>query len=936
MQRATLSPLLLAAAVFGLGACAGAQGRDPVSAPVPVHPAGAEQLGEEPRIDDAPPAAVAPSLLGTARYDLPVEANEWVQGELTFLTTQRHEVIGTWLQRADYYQPWVKEVFAAAGVPQDLSHLGMVESGYLPTARSHAGAVGMWQFMAGTGRGMGLRVDEIVDERMDPVRSTRAAARHLRDLNQAFNGDWALAIAAYNAGSGRISRGLRQYNARNFWELAQAGDLAEETKRYVPRLYAVTIVAHEPSRFGYAAPAGPVRRFEFDSVRVDVMTPLSQLAETGGVPLGDLVELNPHLVRGTAPADYWVWTPKGTGAAVQQAFNTSDFRRNGGYGYYVIRRGDDVVKLATAAGLSTDQVRAMNPRLDSLVPGQRLVFPVGVATTLAGRPVERVATDDSDRTTRRRSSSNGNRAGNNGNGNNASGDDGSSDGSDDSSSSSRSSRSSAPADRPARSTSSDRAASSDAGDRPSRAGRSDDDERPSRESPRLRTFEHTVKRGETLASLAERFDVPPSRIVAINELESRRLRPGQTLRIPRPADEQPSRSTTSSDDDAPQLFVHTVVRGETLAGLAERFEVTPARIRALNDMEAGARVRPGQKLRIPRNAETRSARSGDDDVPARTSRPSRGSESASSSRSSSRSGDDDAPSPRTFEHTVTRGETLASLSERFDVPPSRIVAINELESRRLRPGQKLRIPRAAEPERTAARHVSSSTGDGDDDGPSTRRRSSDGESSSRRSSDTESSSRRSSDSESSTRRRSSDGESSSRRSSDGETSSARRKPSDSDDGDSRPSRSSSASSDRSRSGSSSERSSSSSSRSSSDRSASSDRSSGDHSASSRRPDGERSSSAGERRSSERSASSERSSSDRPSSERSSGQSRRSGEGTSSRARYTEHTVKAGETLYSLARRYSVTVAQIRGANDLDEGASLSIGRKLRIPQASQD
>jgi membrane-bound lytic murein transglycosylase D len=877
MNRSNILPLLAAAAVLGLGACAGAQRRDPVSAPVPAHPAGAEQLGEEPRLDDVPPVAVAPTLLGTTRYDLPVEANEWVQGELNFLVTQRHDVIGAWLAKADYYQPWVKEVFGATGVPQDLSHLAMVESGFVPTARSHAGAVGMWQFMAGTGRGMGLRVDEVVDERMDPVRSTRAAARHLRDLNQAFNGDWALAIAAYNAGSGRISRGLRQFNARSFWELAQAGNLAEETRRYVPRLYAVTIVAHEPTRFGYLAPAGPVRRFAFDSVRVDVMTPLSQLAETGGVPLGDLVELNPHLVRGTAPADYWVWTPQGTGAAVQQAFNASDFRRGGGYGYYVIRRGDDVAKLASAAGLSADQVRAMNPRLDAaLTPGQRLVFPVGVATLLAGRPVERVAVEDRDRSSRPARSGSANRAGNNGNGTGNAGDDASDDSSD-SSSSSRASRNSA-GERPARSASSERPSRDEPAERPARSSSTraegaSEGERPSRaarEEARPRTFEHTVKRGETLASLAERFEVPPSRIVAINELESRRLRPGQTLRIPRIAEEQPARTSRSrGDDDAPPPFVHTVVRGETLASLAERFDVTPSRIRAANEMESDARVRPGQKLRIPRNVETRASRTSDDsDPPARSSRSSASSESRTASRSSRASGEERPAAPRTFVHTVTRGETLASLAERFDVPPLRIVAINELENRRLTPGQKLRIPRIAEEqpvERTAARHVASSR---DDDAPA------------------------------SARRRSSD---------DGERT---------------------ASSDRPRT-SSAERSS------STERSSATERmSAGERGSSTRRTRSAESRSASSEQSSERGSQAERTGSTRrtASSAEGSSSSRSSG---SARPRYTEHTVKAGDTVYGLARRYSVTVTQIRDANDLGESAALSIGRKLRIPRAAE-
>ncbi|HET6762699.1 MAG TPA: LysM peptidoglycan-binding domain-containing protein, partial [Longimicrobiaceae bacterium] len=905
--------------------------------------------------------------------------NQWVQSELDFLVNQRHDVIGGWLQRADYYQPWVKEVFGAAGVPLDLSHLAMVESGYTPGARSRVGAVGMWQFMAGTGRGMGLRVDEIVDERMDPVRSTRAAARHLRDLNQAFNGDWALAIAAYNAGTGRISRGLRTYNVTNFWDLAQAGNLAEETRRYVPRLYAVTVIAHEPARFGYAPPAGPVRRFAFDSVRVDVMTPLSQLAETGGVPLGDLLELNPHLVRGTAPAEYWVWTPKGTGEAVQQAFNTSEFRRSGGYGYYVVRSGDDLGKLATAAGLSVEQVRAMNPRMDAaaMTRGQRLVFPVGVATMLASRPVERVAVAEPERSGGRRGSSNGA----NGNGNNRatgnSADSGDDQASDDSPRTSRASRTA----------SADRANADAAGERTSRSRGTDaEPERPARstrEEARPRTFEHTVKRGETVQSLAERFDVPPSRIRSLNELEvGTRLRPGRVLRIPRPADEQSAsteRTTTrSSTADAPRPFVHTVKRGETLASLAERFDVTPARIRALNDLEAGARLRPGREIRIPRNAEpgtargtsesesrtstrtassTRASDSDDSDAPARTSRTAGGSESR----------------PRSFEHTVKRGETVQSLAERFDVPPSRIRALNELErDATLRPGRVIRIPRADDAQTastsTSSRASRASSGDDSDtparasrsastgDAPARSTRSTDGGDGETRTS--RASASREGDGESRTSRtasRDAGGSAFTHTVVRGETlqsladrfdvpPSRIRAANDLEAGERitpgqklRIPRAGGETASRSTSG---------------ERTASTERPSSTRRASER--DGETASASrgtSSRKTGDdegrpaRTASSTRSSSERRESGEGSGTSRRSGSGegsgsrtaspTRSGGRYTDHTVKAGETLYSLARRYSVTVAQIRNANDLEEGAALGIGRKLRIPQSAE-
>ncbi|HWK90614.1 MAG TPA: LysM peptidoglycan-binding domain-containing protein [Longimicrobium sp.] len=393
-----LLPLLLtvfaAACTPGRAPLAPAPAPAPAPPPVPAEEPVARSVEAETPVDAAVPLEttrpfpVAADLLGTAQYDLPMVANRWVQMELEFLVTQRHEVIAGWLRQADRYDEFVRDVFAFYGIPRDLHHLGMVESGYRPTVRSHAGAVGMWQFMSATGRGMGLRIDSLVDERMDPVRATHAAARHLRQLQRAFNGDWLLAAAAYNAGGGRITRGLQRYNARDFWELAERGNLARETVRYVPRLFAVTIIAKNPERFGYPAVSGPVRRFSYDSVRVDLPTPLSELARMGGLTLAELVDYNPHLVRQTAPREYWVWAPPGRGGALQQAFRESEFRRRGGFAYYTVRAGDTLDEVARFTGLEVERIRSMNlsANLDRLGAGNRIRLFADAARLLDARP----------------------------------------------------------------------------------------------------------------------------------------------------------------------------------------------------------------------------------------------------------------------------------------------------------------------------------------------------------------------------------------------------------------------------------------------------------------------------------------------------------------------------------------------------------------------
>ena len=357
----------------------------PVTAPAPATHPEPELLGEAAGPVEAVVRAARRDILGTAAYDLPIEANTWVEAELDFLVEQRREVIALWLARGAPYELFIKENLAASGVPTDLYHLAMIESGFVPTAKSRAGAVGFWQFMPATARALGLRVDTLVDERMDPVRSTRAAARHLRGLKREM-GDWALAAAAYNAGTGRIGRGLKALGAADFWDLAQRGDLAAETRRYVPRLYAVTVIGRARERFGFKNPPAPAR-FAFDSIQVEFATPLAELAKLGA-SAEQLLRLNPHLVHGTTPAHaYWVWVPAGMGVALQRAWLASDFRKDQGYGSYTVRKGDTLGELADLADIPSSRIRELNARVDLelLQIGEKLRLPYQVAKRLETR-----------------------------------------------------------------------------------------------------------------------------------------------------------------------------------------------------------------------------------------------------------------------------------------------------------------------------------------------------------------------------------------------------------------------------------------------------------------------------------------------------------------------------------------------------------------------
>ncbi len=314
--RRTGVPLLTTLTLLAVGACTPAA---PPAAPAPVE--------APPRTEVQPPAVIeVVEDVPVAGYDLPIVSNLRVSDELNFLVSERPEVLRTWMARGVFYQPFIESVLAEHGLPVDLYFLAMIESGFVPTARSHAGAVGMWQFMPATGRSEGLRIDAYVDERRDPVRSTRAAAQHLARLYRHF-GDWSLATAAYNAGAGRVSRGMERFAARDFWDLANRGDLARETRQYVPRLYAVTMAGRDPERFGLPTPRAEAT-FSFDSVLVTDSVPLSALAELGGLEPAQIERLNPHILKpATPPGEYVVWVPSGSGQLAQAAYESA--RSNG-------------------------------------------------------------------------------------------------------------------------------------------------------------------------------------------------------------------------------------------------------------------------------------------------------------------------------------------------------------------------------------------------------------------------------------------------------------------------------------------------------------------------------------------------------------------------------------------------------------------------------
>ncbi len=203
------------------------------------------------------------------------------------------------LERSGKYMPMISKVLRQEGLPQELGYLALLESEFVATTRSRNGAVGLWQLVATTARQYGLRIDEWVDERRDPVKSTRAAARYLKDLHD-YYGRWYLAAAAYNAGPRNVDNALRQSGARDFWSIKAKAQLSEETRNFVPKFVAIALIAMDPKKYGfdevlYATP------LDYEEVELKTPMKIAAIASVAGMDVATVRSLNPALLRDTTP-----------------------------------------------------------------------------------------------------------------------------------------------------------------------------------------------------------------------------------------------------------------------------------------------------------------------------------------------------------------------------------------------------------------------------------------------------------------------------------------------------------------------------------------------------------------------------------------------------------------------------------------------------------
>ncbi|MFL5617082.1 MAG: transglycosylase SLT domain-containing protein [Gemmatimonadaceae bacterium] len=308
------------------------------------------------------------------------ETQDRVAYYVNMFSGRSRERIADRLERGSRYEPMIRAKMKAGGLPEDMYYLALVESGFDPHAYSKAAAVGMWQFMTSTARDMGMRVDWWVDERRDPVRSTSAAVRFIRGLRDQF-GSLYLAAAAYNGGPGRVSRGLARYadDLENtagddaFFVLAEKDYLRNETREYVPQLIAAALIAKEPARYGMTIHTLPA--LAYDSVRVPPSTPIAAIAKSARATTGDILDLNPQLLRGmTPPRDsYQVRVPAGAAASFDSAFAALPNVDRVATRRIETKKGDRAERLARENGISVSALEGFNPAMRRLKPSGKLV-----------------------------------------------------------------------------------------------------------------------------------------------------------------------------------------------------------------------------------------------------------------------------------------------------------------------------------------------------------------------------------------------------------------------------------------------------------------------------------------------------------------------------------------------------------------------------------
>ena len=320
---------------------------------------------------------LAPKLkteLNQTSSGIPLDLSDPVLSYVHYFSTDRgRKILVAGLQRSGRYKALIERIFAEEGVPQELVYLAQAESGFLPRAISRKSAVGMWQFIAGTGATYDLVHTTAFDERFDPEKATRAAAKYLKDLYARY-GDWYLAMAAYNCGAGAVDRAVERTGYADYWELLKRHALPKETANYVPIILAMTIMAKNPKDYGLEnVDTDPA--VEYDNIQLAASTNLNLIADATMQPISVIRDLNPSLLKTVAPAGFQIHVPKGTGTSAQAALETVPAQNRLAWRLHHVESGDTLETIAKSYHLAPERIVAVNQATDSLEAGDVLLIP---------------------------------------------------------------------------------------------------------------------------------------------------------------------------------------------------------------------------------------------------------------------------------------------------------------------------------------------------------------------------------------------------------------------------------------------------------------------------------------------------------------------------------------------------------------------------------
>lgn len=316
-------------------------------------------------------------------FYVPAYGEPLVQKWEDYFTGKGRRHMEKYLDRLPRYEALMKGILKEEGVPPELIYIALIESGFNSTAYSRARAVGYWQFIRGTGKSYGLKQNWLVDERRDPILSTRAAANYFKALYQAF-GSWHLAMSSYNAGEHRVLRAVMGNMTREFWELHEKKQLPRETLNYVPKFIAAAKIATNPAKYGFSHIEGQ-EPFSFEEIQVSKGISLSKFAKNLGVTTKEIKRLNPTFKTDYAPiyrgAVTSVRVPVGKKdaalVAATKSYSSQKYVASSGSDYHRVRRGDSLYKIARRYGTSVRTLKRLNGLTSRSIirPGRKIKLP---------------------------------------------------------------------------------------------------------------------------------------------------------------------------------------------------------------------------------------------------------------------------------------------------------------------------------------------------------------------------------------------------------------------------------------------------------------------------------------------------------------------------------------------------------------------------------